>query len=256
MARRPREQSRKTGSQNGGDRRSPESGGTNGVAAAGPSSAGLGTNRGKIIEAFMSLLGEQPIEEIGLPDIAARAGVSMAEMRGEFGSKLAILAAHVKNIDREVLSGDSTDMGEEPPRERLFDVLMRRLEAQEPYKDAIRSLLRSARSNPGLACALNSLALRSQRWMLAAADLPSGGPVGLIRAQGLALLYGQVLATFVDDDDPGRARTMARLDRALSRGDWWACMLNNLCRFVPACAPGRRSRSAPQEDDGAEAMAV
>ena len=113
---------------------------------------------------------------------------------------------------------------------------MRRFEALEPYKDAIRSLLRSARSNPGLACALNSLALRSQRWMLAAANLPSGGPVGMIRAQGLALLYGQVLATFIDDDDPGHARTMARLDRALSRGEWWAGMLDNLCRFVPARA--------------------
>lgn len=248
MARRPREQSRKTGSDNGG--------GTNGVPAAGPSRTGPETNREKIIEAFMSLLGEQPIEQIGLPDIAARSGVSMADMRGEFGSKLAILAAHVKNIDREVLSADRMDLGDEPPRERLFDVLMRRFEALEPYKDAIRSLLRSARSNPGLACALNSLALRSQRWMLAAANLPSGGPVGMIRAQGLALLYGQVLATFIDDDDPGHARTMARLDRALSRGEWWAGMLDNLCRFVPACAPRRRSRSAPEEDSGAEALAV
>jgi AcrR family transcriptional regulator len=255
MVRRPREQSRKSGSQNGGGSRSPESGGTNGVAAS-PSGAGLQTDREKIIEAFMSLLGEQPIEAIGLADIAARSGVSIADMRGEFGSKLAILAAHVKNIDREVLSADRTDMGEEPPRERLFDVLMRRLEAQEPYKDATRSLLRSARSNPGLACALNSLALRSQRWMLAAADLPSGGPLGLIRAQGLALLYGQVLTTFLDDDDPGRARTMARLDRALSRGEWCVGVLDNLCRFVPTCAPRRRSRSAPQEDDGAEALAV
>jgi AcrR family transcriptional regulator len=248
MARRPRAQSRKTGSDNGGA--------TNGVPAAGPSRTGLETNREKIIEAFMSLLGEQPIEQIGLPDIAARSGVSMADMRGEFGSKLAILAAHVKNIDREVLSADRTDMGEEPPRERLFDVLMRRLEAQEPYREAMRSLLRSACRNPGLACALNSLALRSQRWMLAAADLPSGGPLGPIRAQGLALLYAQVLTTFLDDDDPGRARTMARLDRALSRGEWWVGVLDNLCRFVPSCAPRRRSRSAPQEDDGAEAVAV
>jgi hypothetical protein len=78
----------------------------------------------------------------------------------------------------------------------------------------------------------------------------------MIRAQGLALLYGQVLATFIDDDDPGHARTMARLDRALSRGEWWAGMLDNLCRFVPACAPRRRSRSAPEEEGGTEALAV
>jgi AcrR family transcriptional regulator len=259
MARKPRERSRKSGNGNGGDQ-TPENTGANGVEAEGPPRGWDGTSRGKIIEAFMDLLAERPIEEIGFADIAARAGVSMADMRCEFGSKLAILAAHVKNIDREVLSGDRTDMAEESPRERLFDVLMRRLEVQEPYKDAIRSLLRSARANPGLACALNSLALRSQQWMLAAADIPSSGPVGLARAQGLAILYGQVLGTFVSDEDPGSARTMARLDRALSRGEWWAGLLDNLCRFVPRCGPRRRSHAAddslPGEDDGAEPVAI
>jgi AcrR family transcriptional regulator len=255
MARRPRQRSRKSGNGNGGSQ-TPENSGANGVEAAGPRRARAATNRGKIIEAFMELLGERPIEAIDVTDIAARAGVSMADMRGEFGSKLAILAAHVKDIDREVLSGDRTDMGEEPPRERLFDVLMRRLEAQEPYKDAIRSLLRSARANPGLACALNSLALRSQRWMLAGADIPSSGPLGLMRAQGLAVLYGQVLSTFVDDDDPGHARTMAQLDRALSRGEWWVGLLDNLCRLVPGCAPRRRPHSTIEEDDAPEPVAI
>ena len=57
-----------------------------------------------------------------------------------FGSTIAILAAHMKEIDRAVLAGGSADMADEPPRERLFDVLMRRLEALDPHKAAIRSL--------------------------------------------------------------------------------------------------------------------
>ena len=52
-------------------------------------------------------------------------------------------------IDREVLAGIDADMAEEPPRERLFDVLMRRLELLAPHKAAVRSLLRSALRNPG-----------------------------------------------------------------------------------------------------------
>ena len=43
-----------------------------------------------------------------------------------------MLGAHIKDIDRKVLSGGEADMAEEPPRERLFDVLMRRLEALAP----------------------------------------------------------------------------------------------------------------------------
>ena len=90
--------------------------------------------------------------------VAGQAGVSLAQLRDEFPSTLAILAAHIKATDRAVLAADTSDMAEEPERERLFDVLMRRLEALAPHKEAIRSLLRSVRRNPGLAFALNGLA--------------------------------------------------------------------------------------------------
>ena len=49
-----------------------------------------------------------------------------------------------RTLDRAVLAADFSDMAEEPPRERLFDVLMRRLEILAPHRDAVRSLLRSA----------------------------------------------------------------------------------------------------------------
>ena len=82
--------------------------------------------RERIIDAFMALLAEKPIERIGFAEIATRAEVSLADLRDEFGSTLAILAAHMKEIDRAVLRGGDADMAEEPARERLFDVLMRR----------------------------------------------------------------------------------------------------------------------------------
>src|SRR5262245_779611 len=117
-----------------------------------------GTDRERIIAALMALLGEKRFEEIGFGDMAGRAEVSLAVLRGEFGSKLAILAAHTKELDRKVLAGGEADMADEPARERLFDVLMRRIETMAPHRAAIRSLMRSAACNPGLAFALNGLA--------------------------------------------------------------------------------------------------
>jgi len=208
------------------------------------------TDREKIIAAFLALLGEQPFEDIGYADIAARAGVSLSLLRDEFGSKLAIFAAHIKATDRKVLAGGDADMIEEPPRERLFDVLMRRLEALSPYRPAIRSLMRSARRNPGLALALNGLAVNSQQWMLTAANIAASGPKGMVRAQGLALLFARVLRTFVDDDDAGLARTMAALDRALARGQRWSGFLDDLCRLAPrrGCLPRLRRRRHRDDD--------
>jgi AcrR family transcriptional regulator len=197
--------------------------------------------RERIVEAFMALLDTRPIGEIEFGDIAARADVSLPELRNLFGSKLAILAAYLKEIDRRVLAGIDADSADEEPRERLFDVLMRRIDALTPHKAGVRSLANSARRNPPLAFALNGFSVRSQQWMLAAADIPSAGPRGQLNAQGLALLFASVLRTWLADDDPGLARTMSALDRALARGQRAVGLLDGLGR-IPARLCGLRPR--------------
>ncbi len=224
-----------------------------------PASASAGPARDKsererIIDAFMKLLAEKPIEQIGFAEIAREAGVSLSALRESFGSALAILAAHMKAIDRAVLAGGDADVAGEPPRERLFDVLMRRLDVLEPHKAAVRSLMRSAMRDPPLALALNRLAVRSQQWMLTAADIGAAGPRGMLRAQGLAVLFASVLRTWVDDDDPGHARTMAALDRALARGQRWSGFLDDLCHIPRCVARARRPRR--RDTDGEETVAA
>jgi len=211
-----------------------------------------GSDRDRVVAAFMALLAEKSFERIDLAEIAGRAGLSLGAMRAEFPSTLAIYAAHVKALDRAVLDGGDGDMAEEPPRERLFDVLMRRIELLAPHKEAVRSLLRSARRNPGLALALNGLAVRSQQWMLTAADIHASGPRGMLRAQGLALLWARVLRTYVNDEDEGHARTMAELDRALGRGARLIGFLDDLCRFVPGRRPHRRRYRDEDDEEGDE----
>src|SRR5690242_13748625 len=161
------------------------------------------SDRDKAVDALMALLADHPFEEIGLAEVAGRAGIKLSQLRAEFGSTLAILAAHIKNIDRTVLAGGDADLAEEPARERLFDVLMRRIEALGPYKPAVRSIMCSTRRNPGLAFALNAMAVRSQRWMLEAAGIGASGPVGAVRAQGAAVMFARVLAVWIDDEDEG-----------------------------------------------------
>ncbi len=125
----------------------------------------------------------------------------------------------------------------------------------EPHKAAVRSLARSAARNPGLAFALNGLAVRSQQWMLTAADIGASGPRGMVRAQGLALLFASVLRNWVHDDDPGHARTMATLDRALARGQRWSGFLDDVLR-IPARVCRKRPRRQRRDDAGDETIAA
>jgi AcrR family transcriptional regulator len=215
-----------------------------------------GTDREKAVAALMELLAEQSFEDIGLAEVAGRAGIKLSQLRAEFGSTLAILGAHIKQIDNAVLDGGDADLAEEPVRERLFDVLMRRFEALAPDKDAVRSLMRSARRNPGLAFALNAMAVRSQKWMLEAAGIDAAGPRGALRAQGAALMFARVASIWVDDDEEGLDRTMAALDRGLASAGRWDGFVGDLLSIPKCLMRGPRRRRRPADEGAAEADAA
>jgi AcrR family transcriptional regulator len=175
--------------------------------------------RDAIVQALMRLAATQPWNTIEVTDIAREAGVSLVEFRDLFPSKGAVLGAFSRMIDKEVLEGTTDDLAEEPAHERVFDVMMRRLDAMTPYKAALRRISYAVRGDPLTLAALNQVALNSQRFMLAAANISTEGPLGLLKLQGAALVFANTLETWLDDDDPALARTMARLDRELKRGE-------------------------------------
>ncbi|MGI9372294.1 MAG: TetR family transcriptional regulator [Hyphomicrobiales bacterium] len=174
----------------------------------------------KIIDTALELAAERGWARLKLSDIAKAAKVSLAELRGHFDSKPAILAAFMERIDAEVLDNvdDEPDIGE-LPRDRMFDVMMRRLEILEPHKPALKAITKDMRDVPSEWAQLCAAAAKSQSWMLAAAGLEDYGLRGFIKVNGLAMVYARTMRVWLEDDDPGMARTMAELDRNLRRGE-------------------------------------
>lgn len=189
-----------------------------GDGAAGPAAKKSPDRRKDVIVALMDLAAERRWEDISMTDVATRAGITLSEFRDLFPSKGAILAAFSRMIDKTVLDGTTDDLYAEPAKERLFDVLMRRLDAMAPYREALQGVMEWARRDPLSAAALNGVALNSMRFMLEAADIPTEGPVGAVKLQGLVLAWSRILDVWFHDDDPAYARTMAALDRELTRG--------------------------------------
>ena len=175
--------------------------------------------REAVVEALMRLAAEQPWNDIEIGDIAREAGISLAELRDLFPSKGAVLGGLARLIDTKVLEGDASDLAEEPTRERLFDVMMRRLDALAPYKPALRRISYALRGDPLSLVALNGVALNSHRFMLAAAGIDTEGPLGRLKLQGSVIAFARALETWLEDDDPALARTMAKLDREIRRGE-------------------------------------
>ncbi|MDH7799502.1 MULTISPECIES: TetR/AcrR family transcriptional regulator [unclassified Beijerinckia] len=213
----------------------------------------------RIIAALMALAGEMPWEEITISEVALRAGISLADFRDQFPSKGAVLAGFSRMIDRKVLDGTTEDLAAETARDRLFDVLMRRIDAMAPYKAGLKGISQWVRRDPVSAMALNTTALNSMRFMLEAAHLHSEGLAGTVKLQGLVIAWQRVLAVWFEDDESGLDRTMAVLDRELSRGETLTARLDDMTRLtaplrslanaVLAGRPRPKTRTPDHSDD-------
>ena len=170
------------------------------------------------IDALLELLADREWTDISLQDIAAKADVGLAELRGAFPSKGAVLGGFARRIDQVVLK-PAPEIEGQVARERLFDVMMRRFEALKPYKAAVRSARRGLMSDPLAATSWNKIEVNSAQWMLAAAGIKDSGPYAALKAQGLAVIFANVLGTFLDDDDPDLPKTMRDLDKQLRRAE-------------------------------------
>ncbi len=173
-----------------------------------------------VIETALKLAAERGWAELSLAEIAEAAGLSFGKLYEVFSSKQAILEAFSRGIDAEVL-GDETmeqDWDEESSaRDRLFDVMMRRFDALQPYRAGLGNVLHDqGRDPPAALCGLCQL-LRSMAAMLEAARIPASGLRGTLRTKGLAAIYLASLRVWLKDDSADMSKTMASLDGYLRR---------------------------------------
>jgi ubiquinone biosynthesis protein COQ9 len=209
------------------------------------------TIRGRLVAAAMKLAAERPWREVSLANIGEAAGVSLVDVRREFDSKGDVLAAFVRMVDDAVLARVPQRSGTQPARDALFDVIMGRFDVLAGYKPALKSIAAAWPMDAPLVRALG----QSQAWMLRAAGIRSEGLDGQLRATGLGAVYASVYRTWLGDEDPGLARTMAALDRRLRRGEHTLQQVDEavakFCGFAKSCGDAMRQRAKPKSPDAA-----
>lgn len=193
-----------------------------------------------IVHAALELAAERGWRGLSLAEIAARARLPLSEVVDHFSSKTDLLRGFTDSLDRAVM-GSEVDLSQ-PVRDRLFEVIMRRLDAMAPHKPAIRVVLQEAGGDPVALLSGGARFLRSMALMLETAGLSSTGLVGLARVEGLSAIYLNALRVWLRDDSPDAARTMAALDRSLRRVE---SLIGVFSRTRPVAAHGQEEK--PQE---------
>ena len=150
--------------------------------------------------------------------LAAEAGADTAALRARFPTRLDLLLLHGRVMDQGVLAGTIPGQGGSA-RDRIFDVLMRRLDAMQPHREGILRLFDDMRRDPALALALAPHISIAMRWMLEAAEVEAKSCEARLLALGLAGVWLATVRAWARDDSADMGATMAALDSALDRAE-------------------------------------
>ena len=175
------------------------------------------SNSDIVAAAALTLAGESGWRSLSMGDIALAAGISLAELSRCFASRYEILDGFERMMDRRMLDGAAAGDINDKPRDRLFDIIMERLEAMAPYRDGLGRVAKEVPFDPPSGLVLAAALPRAISWMFAGARIDIGGPLMPLKLAVLGGIYMSVVRVWFQDNDPDLAKTMAALDRGLDR---------------------------------------
>jgi AcrR family transcriptional regulator len=182
---------------------------------------GLRSDADRIIDAVLAGVASEGWRHLSLAAIADAAELPILRVYRTFGSKRAILRGLYRRVDEAALAEPPPAEPAERPRDRLFDVLMRRFDTLQPYKPTLEVLRRELPGDPAAVLCAGASLLRSMRWMLEGANISTGGLRGALAVKLTAAAYLSTMRVWQRDDSPDLARTMAALDARLRRIERW-----------------------------------
>ncbi len=198
-----------------------------------------------LIGAAFARLGRDGWRHLSLAGAAQDAGLSLARARLRFPDRVVLLLRFGRYADAPALTGAVAEAGS--VRDRLFDMLMRRIDVLQAHRAGVLALLRAVPFEPGLAVLLGTASVNSMRWLLEAAGAPARGPLGLLRAKGLLAVWLWTVRAWQRDQSEDLSATMAALDAALARAEHAAGWLPHAP--APTQAPPEPSSPEPSSPE-------
>lgn len=185
---------------------------------------GRRTPEDRLVDAALAVAAGGGWRETSLDAIARRARVAASAARKAFRTPEDILDAFSARTDRAALAAvDPADLLAVPPRERLLELLLCRLDRLEPHLDSLRGLMAAALASPVAGFRAACRIERSMGAVLDAAELAGSRPVRALRARVLALVWIRALRRRLRGADADAV--LAALDRDLRRLDRLAGLL-------------------------------
>jgi len=152
---------------------------------------------------------------VSVPEAARTAGLDIARARARIPNRCALLRRFGTLADQAALAG----IGDGPPRDQVFDIVMRRIDMLQAHRGGVIALLRALPFDPASALVLATGSLSSMSWLLQGAGIETGGIKGALRTKAMLAVWLWTVRAWQGDASEDLSATMAALDQALTRAE-------------------------------------
>ena len=203
------------------------------------------SDRDKLIEAAFAVVADDGWSAADADTIAARAGTEARQFQTRFAGPIDCLIAGLIAANESAFEAARDFEPEDTVREKLFELVMARLDRLKPWRDAIGRLRWAGFRDPMLGAALAWEVDRAVALMFDQAGVEDRGPVGALRRGAfITTVYAPILDTWIKDESADLSETMADLDKHLDRAE-------RAARRLPFNPEGPTMPTAPMPGDPA-----
>ena len=170
-----------------------------------------------LVKSSFNIIEKSGWKSFSLQKLSDKEKVSINEIKIFFKSEITILDEFSKMIDIKVEKNfDYEDLTSTSVKDNLFELIMLRLEFMQPYRNALKSIKSSFKSDPLVAKLVAKNVMNSLDFYLELTNAFNDSFLDIFKKKSIFLIYSYIFMIWLEDDSDELSKTMSELDKVLT----------------------------------------
>ena len=170
-----------------------------------------------LVKSSFSIIEKNGWKSFSLQKLSHTEKIPINEIKNFFKSEITILDEFSKMIDFKVeKSFDYEELQNTSVKDNLFELIMLRLEFMQPYRNALKSIKSSFKSDPLVAKSVAKNVMNSLDFYLELTNAVNDSFLDIFKKKSIFLIYSYIFMIWLEDDSDELSKTMSELDKLLT----------------------------------------
>ena len=170
-----------------------------------------------LVKSSFNIIEKSGWKSFSLQKLSYAEKIPINEIKIFFKSEITILDEFSKMIDIKVeKSFDYEELTNTSVKDNLFELIMLRLEYMQPYRNALKSIKSSFKSDPLVAKSVAKNVMNSLDFYLELTNAYNDSFLDIFKKKSIFLIYSYIFMIWLEDESDELSKTMSELDKLLT----------------------------------------